>query len=426
MPFLTLLDPRAKIKGSRDPLGFQPIWTRLGRQVIQNLTTVTTTVRGFTTLLLGLYFAEQAVEQRKANEASFSDLFLKFEQLAAYSRVTGKNGAAAVQDDESEILGIRRVKRNLHENRNGVRISARQDDQILSNQRTYGLWGLYTVAARNSQLIEPSRPRLTPLACNFVEAEYLPRLRSVEQSIFSFLDKDQVFEPRHKHASLGASLAKLLGPQLTSAEIIFYTRYLLFGGEENSLQRRLWGQIQSVGLADPFSMPELNEMIQRCQAAGDEALLLRLEHIRQVESVIAPAGQLFGFLLSRDGQSLDEIIREVKGEWGAGLTYLDPAGFSRALATIADLNTDIRTRLASLAQALQAGQYDEALKLLLAQNEVVMQERGSNAWVTVKNQQLDVRLCEEEEDLSPRPALPDLWVNTYFINSLKLIGYQLQ
>jgi hypothetical protein len=426
MPFLTLLDPRAKIKGSRDPLGFQPIWTRLGRQVIQNLTTVTTTVRGFTILLLGLYFAEQAVEQRKADEATFSDLFLKFEQLAAYSRVTGKNGAAAVQDDESEILGIRRVKRNLHENRNGVRISAYQDYQILSNQRTYGLWGLYTVAARNSQLVEPSRPRLTPLARDFVEAEYLPRLRSVEQSIFSFLDKDQVFEPRHKHALLGASLAKLLGPQLTSAEITFYTRYLLFGGEENSLQRRLWEQIQSVGLADPFSMPELNEMIQRCQAAGDEALLLRLEHIRQVESVIAPAGQLFGFLLSRDGQSLDEITREVKGEWGAGLTYLDPAGFSRALAAIADLNTDIRTRLATLAQALQAGQYDEALKLLLAQNEVVMQERGSNAWVSVKSQQLDVRLREEETDLSPRSALPNLWVNTYFINSLKLIGYQLQ
>ncbi len=62
---------------ARAAVGFQPIWTRLGRQVIQNLTTVTTSVRGFTTLLLGLYFAEQAVEQRRADEANFSDLFLK-------------------------------------------------------------------------------------------------------------------------------------------------------------------------------------------------------------------------------------------------------------------------------------------------------------------------------------------------------------
>lgn len=426
MPFLTLLDPRAKIKGSRDPLGFQPIWTRLGRQVIHNLTTVTTSVRGFTTLLLGLYFAEQAVEQRKADEPNFSDLFLKIEQLAGYSRVAGKNGAAPDQDDEHEILGIRRVKRNLQENSGKVRISAHQDDQILSNQRTYGLWGLYTVAARNSQLIESSRPRLTSLARDFVEAEYFARLRPVEQSIFSFLDKDLIFEPRHKHASLGSSLAKLLGPQLTPSEKTFYTKHLLFGGEENNLQHRLWEQIRSVNLADPFSMSELKEVIQRCQVTGDETLRLRLEHIRQVECVIAPAAQLFGFLLSRDGQSLDQIIREVKSEWGSGLSHLDPDGFTRALTTIADLTPETRTRLVAVAQALQAGQYDETLKLLLAQNEVVMQERGSSAWVTVKHQQLDVRLREEEEDLSPRSVLPDLWVNTYFINSLKQIGEQLK
>jgi len=30
MPFLTELDSRAAIKGSRDPLGIQQIWTGLG------------------------------------------------------------------------------------------------------------------------------------------------------------------------------------------------------------------------------------------------------------------------------------------------------------------------------------------------------------------------------------------------------------
>src|SRR3989442_15950904 len=32
-PFLTDLDSRAAVKGSRDPLGIQQIWTRLGRHV---------------------------------------------------------------------------------------------------------------------------------------------------------------------------------------------------------------------------------------------------------------------------------------------------------------------------------------------------------------------------------------------------------
>ena len=61
-PFLTDLDSRAAVKGSRDPLGIQQIWTGLGRNVIGNLTTVSNSVRDFTTLLLGYYFAAQLVD----------------------------------------------------------------------------------------------------------------------------------------------------------------------------------------------------------------------------------------------------------------------------------------------------------------------------------------------------------------------------
>jgi hypothetical protein len=50
VPFLTLEDPNAKIKGSRDPLGVQPIWSAFGRHVVTNLTTQSTSVRGFTVL----------------------------------------------------------------------------------------------------------------------------------------------------------------------------------------------------------------------------------------------------------------------------------------------------------------------------------------------------------------------------------------
>jgi hypothetical protein len=59
--FLTEIDPRAAVKGSRDPLGLQPIWTRFGRQVVGNLTTVTTSLRNFTTWMLGLHFAEELI-----------------------------------------------------------------------------------------------------------------------------------------------------------------------------------------------------------------------------------------------------------------------------------------------------------------------------------------------------------------------------
>src|SRR5215211_5537294 len=83
-PFLTDLDSRAAVKGSRDPLGIQQIWTRMGRHVVGNLTTVSNSVRDFTTLLLGYYFAERiADEQGPGTELA---TFLKWEQLAAYAR----------------------------------------------------------------------------------------------------------------------------------------------------------------------------------------------------------------------------------------------------------------------------------------------------------------------------------------------------
>lgn len=81
MPFLTDLDSRAAIKGSRDPLGVQPIWTRMGRHVVGNLTTVSTSVRDFTVTMLGYYFAERVAEETGVSDDL--NVFLRWEQLAA-------------------------------------------------------------------------------------------------------------------------------------------------------------------------------------------------------------------------------------------------------------------------------------------------------------------------------------------------------
>ncbi len=424
MPFLTLLDDRAKIKGSRDPLGLQPIWTRFGRQVVRNLTTVTTTVRGFTVLILGLYFAEQAVEQHSAEEADLLNMFLKFEQLAAYSRVAWRNSAG--QEDEGYILGIQRVKKNLQERQDRVSISAHQDAQILSNQKTYGLWGLYTVAARNSGLVEPGHSRLTREAGEFIESEYLPSLDRLASQIFRFLNQDRDFEPRGKDSSLGSRLASMLGDTLTKPEIAFYSKHLLFGGVDTSAQARLWQRIRAASLLDAFSMLELKEIIRQTSATGDLDLAEKLQHIQQVETVIAPVGRLFNYLLDQNGQTIDEVAGVLKKELGS-LNHLDPVAFRQALGTMKDIEADIQTRLVGLAEALQAGSYAQAIELMLEQNEAVMKGRGGAAWIRLKNRELEVRFKDERESrkLPERDELPNLWINTYFIDSLKSIGYQL-
>ena len=103
-PFLTDIDPQAAIKGSRDPLGIQPIWTRLGRHVVGNLTTVSSSVRDFTTTILGYYFAERVANE----EGGDSDLavFLRWEQLSSVeSTTTGSFAARNVRRRTSTKAG---------------------------------------------------------------------------------------------------------------------------------------------------------------------------------------------------------------------------------------------------------------------------------------------------------------------------------
>jgi len=84
--FLTLEDPNARIHGSRDPLGVQPVWASFGRHVVTNLTTVTTSIRGFTVLLLGRLLAEKMIEKGAAGEQDALSIFLRTEQIGSYAR----------------------------------------------------------------------------------------------------------------------------------------------------------------------------------------------------------------------------------------------------------------------------------------------------------------------------------------------------
>ena len=146
--FLTLEDPRAKVQGSRDPLGVQPVWAAFGRHVVTNLTTVSNSVRGFTILLLGRYYAQRLIEERRAGEEDVLSIFLRMEQLGAYARYVG-------HDVEGDIRGIERVKWFLAEHGAKVPIQDNATGMILSDQKTYGLWGLFSVPSRVSGCTGP-------------------------------------------------------------------------------------------------------------------------------------------------------------------------------------------------------------------------------------------------------------------------------
>jgi hypothetical protein len=425
MPFLTEVDSRAAIKGSRDPLGFVPVWSRFGREVVGNLSTVSSSARGFATLLLGYYFAEQVTERYGDEAEATLALFLKFEQLAGYSRFH-VNG-------DDELRGIDRVKAALAKGSKVV-LASSTDSQILSNQKIYGLWGLYSVASRESGLLEKDNLVLTPAAREFVEQHYVQAL-----SADGFRDGRQIIEllaQRRteifldgRHAALASSLARILKPRFSRAEREFYTERLVYGGGSESTagrQRQLADLMAEAPTKDPFGMSELRAITKRARKKGAawQPLADQLDSIDRLETLLVPASAAFAYCLGRNGDEIGKVAANIRKCWGPSLKHLAPEPLLGLRPTMADAfhEESGADRLLRIASAFHAGAYEEAIRLLIEHNAAVMRARsGAAPWIVITDQRLDVRLRDEAGQLPERSELPHLWRNTYFINSLKAV-----
>lgn len=417
MPFLTALDDRAQIKGSRDPLGLVPIWSRFGREVVGNLTTVTNSVRSFTTVLIALELSDRLHEQLRQDAPKTLETFLRVEQIAAYARVQ-VNG-------DRNIRGTHRVVKRLNE-RARIRISTRQEDQILSNQKTYGLWGLFMSASRASGFVPPGESRLEEEARAFVERQYLSAFNKQGlRRLLDLLRRDSFdLQPQGRDAELFNAFARIHAKRLRAEERAFYRDHLAWClplDPTNGRQRQLSDVLSRVHTKE-FGFPEFRG-VQKSVRRNEE-LSQALARIGRLEGLIAPAALLFGFLQDRDGQTVKAVERQIRDTWGRPLK-LD-------LTAIAELRPRVVAALQSgpegereadlwmqLAEALAGAKYERVVELLVAINTAVMQRRnGSAAWLAIENKKILVRMADEPDQLTSVAEAEDRWRSTYFINSL--------
>lgn len=429
-PFFTDVDSRAAVKGSRDPLGIQPLWTHLGRHVVGNLTTVSFSVRDFTTTMMGMWFVEQVAEI--APKQSEVETFLKWEQLAAYARV-------AVNDDGS-IRGIDRVRRALSDG-NKVIISAERVHQILSDQKTYGLWGLYTGPARVSGLVDSASARLTPEANEFVEKFYLSKLTQAGFPDGKGIAK-RLTEPSQKldlngkdQAFIGA-IASLLKRRILAAERPFYQQHLAWGGPRDAtkgLQRELAELLVLPPFDDkefyftPKALVELSKQARK-HNDGESDLAQKLDRIRYCESLVAPAARIFAFLLSRETSTVEEVAKTMRETLGKSIQQLDPDRIAELepLMITASGNKDVAARWVNLAHQLHSGDYAQAIRTLIQQNDFVMKSRKGSAWIEECEGRLAVRFRADSGRLPDAEELPNLWIYSYFLNSLRSVALVLK
>ena len=415
-PFFTALDPDAHIKGSRDPLGFELLWTTLGRKVIGNLTTVTRSVRQFSTLLFGFYFANKATESLTDRDEQLLATFLRFEQLAAYARYTEPRA-------RSDVRGIRAVSRNVQERRGRLCLSQKTDSQILSDQKTYGIYGLFRMAARSSGLLQTEDDtRLTPTAWEHVEqqlqnAKLTPAL---QKDIVRHIGKDGTIDI--DSSPIIKPVAKMLRLKLSDIESQFYGSHLVRGIhllQPLDTQQQLWECMEAVnsppGWSQEFALPELRACTKEAQRRKYVELNEKLDRICRAEELLGAAAMLYDFLLTQDKQTVAAVSQRMAECFRGGLKWLDVTDLISAFGPAGE-------QLGQIADSLRQADFVAACRGLINQNAAVMRERGGSAWIVLKDDRLDVRFLQEGRSLPTLDAIRQPWVHTYFLNAMKRIG----
>jgi hypothetical protein len=423
VPFLTDLDSRAAVKGSRDPLGIQSIWTRFGRQVVGNLTTVSSSVRDFTTLLLGVYFAQRVAED--LGPGTELATFLKWEQLAAYARAEGNK--------DYSFRGTERARKALSES-SRVTLSDDRSHQILSNQKIYGIWGLYSVPARSSGLLERDPPELTLPARELVEHVYLEILgkegfRDGKRIVALLREPTSRVDVQGAESRLVGAIARVLNRRLLAPEREFYRLHLLYGGPQDSTdgrQRQLAALLhRSLSLEGFAWSPQMvGALAKEARVEGQDwqPLADRLDRIRRSETVLAPISALFSHLLGLDGREVDFVVKRVREEWGSGLRTIALDGIRELTPEFGGADIDVGERWVAIAEAAASGQYGVLLDLLIKQNRWVMEYRGGAPWIEQRDRRLHVRLRDDEGALPSRATLSTLWRFPYFLDSLRQVA----
>ncbi len=421
--FFTLEDERARIKGSRDPLGLLPIWAPFGRAIVSNLTTVSNSVRGFTVLLLARYFGARLIDSGRAKEEDALPMFLRFEQMAAYVRehANGEGGA---------VRGIERVRKNLREHKTKMSIGNDKDCYILSDQKTYGLWGLFSVASRVSDLIPAGAVGVTGRAREFIEAQYVPALRRHEPALFKLMKAGGKFGVR-KNDGLFSALARALPATLTENERTFYGKYLRDGSAvataTEGIQQLAARLMTDLKLLDNWLGREaIVTMREAATTHGNHELAQRLQRIADLEAFIAASEAVFQHLMARGGYSVHDVASTFSEQWGAEVPNLHPIRWDAIARKVADgVGQELVGIMSQVHMALRGGDYLSAIRAVVAWNGHVMRARKGAAWMTLSNDKLDVKYREDERSLPTADQLPTLWRNTYFLDSLRAVTGQI-
>jgi hypothetical protein len=351
--YFTIADPDYRVKGARDPLGLQVIWQRQARELIPHLSTVCRSLRDFQILSLAYYF------YGKPANKYFVDFFLRFEQWMAYTR--------HAMDPEEKFGGINRVRR-YYTDRTRIQISTQSKDQILSDQRSYGIWAKYNRPYNDIGILkDPDFENIYHEKTSYLQYD------AAAQKILNKL----ITQP---HLAVDKEATKLFEDLLaaTPAEERFYRQKLLKVNGPNPYQNQLYAFFQEYGTPDYIELYPFLESLANSEHGRVEGLPKILSEIQFTEMLLAPLDRIFRYLLTKPVWSRDEINHD------AYLQRCRPAKFHLFDSTSGENKTKNE-----IAQALRWENW-ELVGFLAARNKTVTGWRGGAPWMSINNDLVEV------------------------------------
>jgi len=283
----TAVDPDHKFKGSRDPLGFQKIWSDTGRMLIKHLSTVSSNINDFQIWCYAKNFHRRFANEKEHN---FLDFFLKTEQAFAYARYLINN--------EKSFNGKTRVS-NKSDNESFT-FSIDKEDQILSNQKAYGIYGKYSRPARDMKLIEDD------------DFENLFSLDSNEKAhlIFNKLLNESVIIMSKDDLEPIAELIKDLNNEKRS----FFRRKILIAHDHDleHSQEKLYNLLMKnnhLAILDNYNLFTFLHDLKALNISDE--LEFAINEIEQTEKVLAPLNYQFSKLLTRGIWTNEELFGNI-------------------------------------------------------------------------------------------------------------------
>lgn len=361
----------------------------------------------FAVALLGFYWVDQLVaEASDAGERhkQIRETFLRYEQLTGYVRCFG---------DAPDIMGITRIKARIRDDSCKISLGLSSDQQILSDQASYGLWGLYSSAARDTGLVEGNDRKITVNG------------QSIVQLIIAQLDVDDAADKLLKMLCSGDSLDR---DQIKSVSEVFMNAVrhrsvrepllhaLMSGNDPSSVsvQSELWKITQGLSQSDRPSPEDIDGFVQKVLSKSPSAdLRQHLNDIIETERLLVATNNIFNYCRRKDGGSLSEILSTLDARYVyAHLPAALPGG-----------NFPRRQALANILSAFQQKDTSRLIKEIFSLNKEVMMDRSGAPWVEVEGgKTLRVKVKSEKAELAGQQEIEQRWDYEYFLGSFLRIA----